>query len=67
MKIIDAISISNNFSKANINDLKDPITLSYGINDIPREKLTNVIKKLSKREDPDSEVAVSKLKWRRGF
>jgi hypothetical protein len=67
MKIIDAIETAKNFSKANISDIRDPIMLSYGINDIPRKNLTKVIKKVSKKKDPDSEVETSKLKWRRGF
>jgi hypothetical protein len=67
MKIIDAFEIAKNFSNSNMKDLRDPIMLSYGINDIPRQSLPKVIKKMSKKKDTDSEVATSKLKWRRGF
>jgi lysophospholipid acyltransferase (LPLAT)-like uncharacterized protein len=48
----------------------DSLGITYAVNKVPRLEIQNWIDKLSRykyKKHPGTEVAISKLKWRRGY
>ena len=48
----------------------DPLPITYAVNKVPRIEVESMIRKLLKpkyNKLKGSEIAISKLKWRRGF
>jgi hypothetical protein len=47
----------------------DPLAITHAVNEVPRVEVASLLKKLSKpryKKLPGTEIAISKLKWRRG-
>jgi len=46
------------------------LSITYAINKVPRIEISSLISKLSRsryKKHPGTEIAISKLKWRRGY
>jgi len=71
LPIDDSSAVSNKMKKW-VKILKggDPLAITYAVNRVPRIEVEPMIKKLlsNKYKNLDgTKVAISKLKWRRGF
>ena len=48
----------------------NPLSITYAVNKVPRIEIESMIRKLNRsryKKYPGTEIAISKLKWRRGY
>jgi len=48
----------------------NPLSITYAVNKVPRIEIGSLISKLGRsryKKYPGTEIAISKLKWRRGY